>query len=180
MRDGVGEHEGAIIVVVVAVVIFVVGGAEVDARATLQGSKEGRGHVGTDPVGYSVQFVTRHEATHVVVVAVADVVAAVHFHFSVISYRMLGCGLEFAVAKGGKKQRTREREGLGVGTWKELCLWREWRDKGRNNSMWPFSSLFVSTVDASDTVSLICLLKLRNANYYTLIYYSLRSKSLLV
>lgn len=45
------EHERVVVIMVV------VGGVEVDARATLQGSKEGRCHVGSNPVCHSVQFV---------------------------------------------------------------------------------------------------------------------------
>lgn len=56
MRDRVIDHERTIIVVDV-VVIFVVCGAEIDARTTFQRSKESRSDVGTYPVGYSVEFV---------------------------------------------------------------------------------------------------------------------------
>lgn len=77
----VGEHESTIITVGgVVVVIFVVGGAEIDARATLQGSEESRSHVSADPVGHSVELVAGHDgATTVAVVAVA-VVGGVVFH----------------------------------------------------------------------------------------------------
>ncbi|CAJ1950450.1 unnamed protein product [Sphenostylis stenocarpa] len=63
--------------------MIIVVDAEVDARTALQGSKESRGHVGTDPVGHSIQFVTRHEPTGVDVI-VAAAVNVVHFGWFLI------------------------------------------------------------------------------------------------
>lgn len=60
MRNGLVEHERAIVSVVVFVVID---GAEVDARASLQGDEEGGGHVGAEPIGHSIQLVAGYEAT---------------------------------------------------------------------------------------------------------------------
>lgn len=51
--DGIFEHEGAVLGLVVFVVV-VVGGGEVDARAALQGGKECGGDGGADPIRYPV------------------------------------------------------------------------------------------------------------------------------
>lgn len=71
------EEERTIIVGDVDVVVIIVVDAEVDAGTAFQGSKESICHVGTDPVGHSVQFVARQEST-VVLVVVAGV-NVVHF-----------------------------------------------------------------------------------------------------
>lgn len=71
------------IIVVVLVVVIIVVDAEVDARTAFQRSKESWCHVGTDPVGHSVQFVARHEPTIVVIVVAA--VNVVHFGWFLIT-----------------------------------------------------------------------------------------------
>jgi len=62
--DGLGEHERAVIVFVVEIVVEV-GGAEVNAGAAFQGREEGGGHVGTHPVCHAVQHLARQGALFV-------------------------------------------------------------------------------------------------------------------
>jgi len=93
------EEKRTIIVVVVVVVVYViiVVDAEVDARTAFQRSEESRCHVGTDPVGHSVQFVARHEPTVVVVIVVAAV-------------NVVHSGSLFLITLFLQKERKRERE----------------------------------------------------------------------
>lgn len=56
-----GEHEGAILGLFLVVVEVVVGGAEVDAGATLQRHEESRRHARPHPIRHPIQLVARHE-----------------------------------------------------------------------------------------------------------------------
>ena len=50
-----GKHERAI-VALLGIAVLVVGSGEIDARTALQRGEEGRGDVGTDPIGHSVEL----------------------------------------------------------------------------------------------------------------------------
>lgn len=64
LRDGLGEHEGAVLGFFLIFVNVV--GAKVDAGAAFERGEEGGGDAGAYPVGHSVELLAGHEAAIVV------------------------------------------------------------------------------------------------------------------
>lgn len=62
VEDGFGEHEGAILGLLLVVVFVLLGGAEVDAGAPLERGEERRGHARPHPARHALELLVREDA----------------------------------------------------------------------------------------------------------------------